>query len=185
LDVASEVPPDEALRALRGELRAHLAAFDERPGVVVANKVDVAGTEGAVRSAEAAASGAGFVFVAASALRGDGVEQLSEILGDAVAKAHKKEAERASHRLIRIRPEETEVVVQREGDAWRVRSERAERMLRRYDVNNPEALGFIQERLVAEGIEDALASAGAREGDAVRIGDIEFEFTPEHAEERS
>src|SRR5439155_17617306 len=44
LDVASEAPPDEALRALRAELRAHLPLFDERPGVVVANKIDVAGT---------------------------------------------------------------------------------------------------------------------------------------------
>jgi GTP-binding protein len=54
-------------------------------------------------------------------------------------------------------------------------------MLRRYDVSNPEALAFIQERLLAEGIEDALARAGAREGDEVHIGDVVFEFTPEHA----
>src|SRR5439155_21603417 len=106
-------------------------------------------------------------------------------LRDAVGSGHIEESQRVSHRLIRIRPEETEVVVQRESDAWRVRSEKAERMLRRYDVNNPEALGFIQERLVAEGIEDALAAAGAREGDPVRIGEIEFEFTPGQAEERS
>src|SRR5439155_1431138 len=106
-------------------------------------------------------------------------------LRDAVGSGHIEESQRVSHRLIRIRPEETSAVVEREGDAWRVRSERAERMLRRYDVNNPEALGFIQERLVAEGIEDALARAGAREGDEVRIGDIAFEFRPEHAEERS
>jgi GTP-binding protein len=118
-------------------------------------------------------------------LRGDGIDQLSDVLGDAVKRAHARDAERVSHRLIRIRPEETEVVVQREGEAWRVRSERAERMLRRYDVNNPEALGFIQERLVAEGIEDAVARAGAHEGDEVRIADISFEFTPENAEERT
>jgi GTP-binding protein len=150
---------------------------------VAANKIDIGGTEGAVRSAEAAAKEAGFEFVAVSALTGDGVQRLSDVLGDAVKRAHTKLAERVSHRLIRIRPEETAVVVQREGDAWRVRSERAERMLLRYDVDNPEALGFIQERLVAEGVEDALARAGAREGDEVRIGDIAFEFSPEHAAE--
>jgi GTP-binding protein len=183
LDVASDVPPEEALRALRVELRAHLSSFEERPGVVVANKVDVAGTEGAVRSAEAAAQEAGFEFVAASALRGDGIEQLSELLADVVRRAHTKQAELVSHRLIRLRPEETAVVVAREGHAWRVLSERAERLLRRHDINNPEALGFIQEKLVAEGIEDALARAGAREGDEVRIGDVTLEFTPDHAAE--
>jgi GTP-binding protein len=183
LDVASDVPPEEALRALRAELRAHLSSFEERPGVVVANKVDVAGTEGAVRSAEAAAKEAGFEFVAASALRGDGIAELSELLADVVRRAHTKQQEQLSHRLIRLRPEETAVVVQREGDAWRVLSERAEKLLRRLDINNAEALGFIQEKLVAEGIEDALARAGAREGDEVRIGDVTLEFTPDHAAE--
>ena len=72
------------------------------------------------------------------------------------------------------------MIVARDGDEWRVRSEKAERMLRRYDVSNPEALAFLQEKLIAEGIEDALSRAGAREGDEVRIGDIAFEFTPEH-----
>ena len=180
LDLASEVPPGEALTALRGELRAHLPSFDERPGVVAANKVDAALSEGAVRSAEVTAKEAGFDFVQTSALRGDGVEELSRILGDAVARAH-AQSEHVSHRLIRIRPEATDVIVARDGDEWRVRSEKAERMLRRYDVSNPEALAFLQEKLIAEGIEDALARAGAREGDEVRIGDIVFEFTPEHA----
>jgi GTP-binding protein len=180
LDLSSDVPPASALDALRGELRAHLASFDERPGVVAANKVDVALSEGVVRSAEVAATEAGFDFVQTSAVRGDGVEELSRVLGVAVARADAQSV-RVSHRLIRIRPEEIDVVVEREGDAWRVLSEKAERMLHRYDVSNPEALAFVQERLISEGIEDALARAGAREGDEVRIGDIVFEFTPEHA----
>src|SRR4029077_5513227 len=68
LDVASEVPPDEALQALRAELRGHLASLDERAGVVAVNKVDVALSEGVVGSAEAAAKEAGFDFVQTSAL---------------------------------------------------------------------------------------------------------------------
>lgn len=179
LDLASDVPPEEVLRALRGELRAHLPSFDERLGVVAANKVDVALSEGAVRSAEVAAKEAGFDFVQTSALRGDGIEELSRGLAAAVEKARASKPER-SHRLIRLRPDESEPVVTREDHAWRVSSDSAERLIRRYDIGNAEALSFIQERLIAEGIEDALARAGAREGDEVRIGDIVFEFTPEH-----
>jgi GTP-binding protein len=182
LDVTSDVAPDEALGALRLELRAHLPSFDERPGVVVANKIDVEGTEAASRSAEVAAKEAGFDFVQASALRGDGISELSALLAAAVERARPAEPA-LSHRLIRLRPEETRIDVSREGDAWRVRSDKAERLLARFDVDNPEALGFIQERLVKEGIEDALARAGARAGDEVHIGDIAFEFTPEGAAE--
>jgi len=179
LDLASEVPPDEALRALRGELRAHLAAFDDRPGVAVANKIDAALSEGAVGSAEVAAKEAGFGFIQTSALRGDGIEELSKVLASAVDRAREQQPLR-SHKLIRLRPDEEAPVITREDEAWRVESERAEQLLRRYDLGNPEALAFIQEKLIAEGFEDALSRAGAREGDEVRIGDIAFEFTPEH-----
>jgi GTP-binding protein len=182
LDLASDVSPADALTALRAELRAHDASFDGRPGVVVANKIDVEGTEAASRSAEGAAKEAGFDFVQASALRGDGISELSALLASAVEHARPAEPE-VSHRLIRLRPEETRVDVSREGDAWRVRSERAERLLERFDVGNAEALGFIQEQLLKAGVEDALARAGARGGDEVRIGDVVLEYTPEGAAE--
>jgi len=181
LDLASDVSPDEALTALRAELRAHDPSFDGRPAAVVANKIDVGGTEAASRVAQAAASAAGFDFVQASALRGDGIEELSVALARAVDRA-RAEPE-VSHRLIRLRPEGAHIEVSREGDAWRVRSERAERLLARFDVDNPEALGFIQEQLLKAGVEDALARAGARAGDDVHIGDVVFEFTPEGAAE--
>ena len=186
LDLASELDVDDQLTSLREELRAHLPSFDERLGVVVANKVDVAPSEGVVRSIEGLAGDQGFDFVAASALRGDGVEELSRLLAAAVERARAQRPERASHRLIRLRPEESAPVVEREGEAWRVHSARAERLLDRYDIGNQEALAFVQERLLAEGIEDALARAGARAGDEVRIGDVALEFTPDHSvEERS
>ena len=186
LDLTSDVSPPDALNALRTELRAHLASFDERPGVVVANKVDAALAEGVASSAEVAASEGGFDFVQTSALRGDGIEELSGVLASAVARARAAQPDSVSHRLIRLRPEERAPVVQREGDAWRVHSARVERLLERYDIGNQEALGFVQERLLAEGVEDALARAGARAGDEVRIGDFAFEFTPDHpAEEQS
>jgi GTP-binding protein len=183
LDLTSDISPPDALGALRAELRAHLPSFDERPGVVAANKVDVALSEGVVRSAEVAAKDAGFDFVQTSAVRGDGIDELSRVLASAVESARAAQPEAPSHRLIRLRPEERAPVVEREGDAWRVRSARAERLLERYDITNQEALGFVQERLLAEGVEDALARAGARTGDEVRIGDVTFEFTPDHAVE--
>src|SRR5439155_22747974 len=45
LDLASDVSPDVALGVLRSELPAHLPSFDDRPGVVAANKVDAALSE--------------------------------------------------------------------------------------------------------------------------------------------
>jgi len=178
LDVSAPEDPAEALAALRAELNAHAPEFDERPGVVVANKIDVDGTTEAVAAAERAATTDGFGFVAASALRGDGTEDCLRLLGDAVARAN-EQSTIVSHRLIKIRPEEQAVVVEREDEGWRVRSERAARVLERFDITNPEALAYVQERLISIGVEEALARAGARIGDEVRIGDYVFDFTPE------
>ena len=44
------------------------------------------------------------------------------------------------------------------------------------DLTNPEALSYVQERLRRMGIERALHRAGAREGDVVRLGDVELEY---------
>lgn len=181
LDVSGEEDAASALETLRAELRAHLAAFDERPAVVAANKIDL--PSAGVAAAESAARAAGFGFVAVSALTGEGIESLGAALAAAVRADKERAAPLRSHRLIRLRPEGEAVEVAREGEAWRVRSARAERLLQRFDIGNREALHFVQEKLVALGIEDALARAGARAGDEVRIGEIAFDFTPDDTAE--
>lgn len=181
LDVSAPEEPGYAFETLRSELRSHDPSFDTRIGVVAANKVDIEGTDDAVEQARAAAVGAGFSFVAVSALRGDGIDELNELLADAVRRERARESERVSHKLVKLRPDEQVVDVVREDEAWRVRSERAERLLERFDINNHEALAFVQEKLIAYGVEAALVKAGARAGDEVRIGSLVFDFEPEDA----
>ncbi|HEX9712318.1 MAG TPA: GTPase ObgE [Actinomycetota bacterium] len=178
LDVSSEVTPGDALVALRAELRAHDTSFDGRPGVVAANKTDVAETEDAITGARAAADEAGFAFVACSALTGDGVGELTQLLAREVERT-RAEGAPSSHKLIRIRPEDDRVTVEREDAAWRIRNPAAERLVRRFDLDNIEALRYVQDRMVSIGVESALSKAGAKEGDEVRIGDIVFDFEPE------
>ena len=47
------------------------------------------------------------------------------------------------------------------------------------DLNDPDALALVQRRLRRLGVDRALARAGARAGDSVSIGDLEFEWEPE------
>ena len=44
------------------------------------------------------------------------------------------------------------------------------------DLTNPEAIEYVQHRLRTMGVERALARAGAREGDVVRIGPVELDY---------
>ena len=56
---------------------------------------------------------------------------------------------------------------------------RVERWVTETDLEDPEKLQRLQRRLVKEGVERELASAGARRGDEVMIGDVAFEYLPE------
>jgi GTP-binding protein len=81
------------------------------------------------------------------------------------------------HRIYRPRPRRvvTNDVV-REGEGFRVAGELVERMVRRIDLDNEEAVARLQRKLANAGIDAALAAAGCREGDTVLIGDAEFVY---------
>jgi GTP-binding protein len=55
---------------------------------------------------------------------------------------------------------------------------RPERWVRQTDFSNDEAVGFLADRLNRLGVEEQLAKAGAREGDAVTIGGVTFDWVP-------
>jgi GTPase len=59
-----------------------------------------------------------------------------------------------------------------------VRGVRPERWVRQTDFTNDEAVGYLADRLNRLGVEEELARAGAREGDAVTIGDVTFDWMP-------
>jgi GTPase len=52
----------------------------------------------------------------------------------------------------------------------------AERAVALSDLTNPDALDFARTRLNRMGVDRALARAGARDGDTVRIASFEFEY---------
>lgn len=80
LDPATGRDPTEDFRALQEELRAFSPELARRPQLLVANKIDLPGTEGRRRRVEGLAGAAGVRFFAISAMRGQG---LSELMGEA------------------------------------------------------------------------------------------------------
>ena len=76
-----------------------------------------------------------------------------------------------------LRPRESGYSVVRDDDgAYRVTGRAAERVVAMADLTNVEALAYVHERFRKMGVERALARAGARDGDTVRIGEIELEY---------
>jgi GTPase len=63
-----------------------------------------------------------------------------------------------------------------ESGALVVTGREAERAVAVNDLTNTQALEYVQARLRRLGVDRALARAGARDGDLVRIGPFSFEY---------
>jgi GTP-binding protein len=69
--------------------------------------------------------------------------------------------------------------VSREGDAYRVRGRRIERIAAQTDFENEESAERFQRDLERLGIDAALRREGIAPGSSVRIGALELEWEPE------
>jgi GTP-binding protein len=76
----------------------------------------------------------------------------------------------------RIDPLADRFIVEREGEGFRVRGRRIERIAAQTDFENEESAERFQRDLARLGIEDELERAGVRPGDTVRIGATELEW---------
>jgi GTP-binding protein len=162
LDLASveQRDPAEQERILLDELRRYRPELLERPRLVVGAKSDVAQFD--------------FDGFSISAVTRDGLDRFLGLLGTMVDDARAAEPEEQP--LVVHRPVEEGFSIERDDDgAWRITGRNAERVVAMADLTNEEALLYVHERFRRMGVERALARAGAREGDLVRVGTVEME----------
>jgi GTP-binding protein len=169
VDLASSDPAAD-LEIVRSELGAYDPALASRPTIVVGTKADLAP---AVDAQALLGGGA----IAVSAVTSEGMDRLRERLS-ALAKEAEALAEDRSAYVV-LRPARPRFTVTREGGRFRVVGRGVERLVSETDLEDPAKVERLQRRLVKEGVERELVSAGARRGDEVLIGDVAFEFIPE------
>ena len=134
--------------------------------MIVGSKADVA-TEDAATS--------GFEGLAISAVTRTGLDEFVGQVARLVDEARAAEGEPEPY--VVLRPAEQGYSVVREGtNEWRVQGRPAERAVALADITTPDALAYVQQKLRRMGVERALARAGARDGDVVRIGGIELTY---------
>jgi GTP-binding protein len=158
-------PPEEQARILLDELGRYRPDLLDRPRLVVGTKADVAtqSFDGDVDT------------LTISAVTRQGLDELLGRLGTLIGEARAAEPE--PEPFVLLRPAEEGFSVLRDDDgAWRVSGRSAERVVAMADLTNLEAMEYVQHRLRTMGVERALARAGAREGDVVRIGPIELDY---------
>ena len=169
-----------ALLTVRGELGAFRSALLDRPSVVLVNKADLLDDIG---REEASAFVAGLDWPAAvllvSAADGAGLDELTRELSAVMrARAEVAEDEQTAPPVLRPGADRLDsFTIEAVEGAYRVRGARIERLFAKADLDNDEAVRYLQEVIERAGLNDGLRRAGAVPGDTVIVGESEFEFS--------
>jgi GTP-binding protein len=159
------------------ELRIHNEALARRPVLLAFNKIDM--PEGAAAAATLLQRHPDALAISAAARTG-----VHELLHRASELASRREPEATpaqpeGHRTYRMPGRAAPVQVAREDGAFRVHAPDVERLVAMTDLSSDEAVTLLQRRLKERGVDDALAAAGAADGDDVVIGEYAFTYVDE------
>jgi GTPase len=205
LDLAPELNSDEQADALvnHATIEHELASHDERlaglPRVLALSKSDLVPAERATEALEqwsqrlgedvpviltSSATGAGIQALGAELLRSvPSLTPAGSVEGSdsgVWAGGHPgEETELAEHMV--FRPAATSgFVVRRVADrSFAVDGRGVERLLARYDIDNEDAMAYLEGRLRKIGVLRALEAEGFQAGDALEIAGVAFELDPE------
>ena len=184
-------PPDgsdpwETFQTVRGELKEYGAGLEERPYLVVLSKIDLMPPEVAPglaaewhrRLADKTP------VLAVSSATGVGVDRLAGAIFAEVPAAQTAAVPNGASEAIAehatYRPGERDGYrVERAGDhVFRLEGPAVERLVGRHDLENSDALEFIEERLRTMGVVRELESKGFEPGDEIEIGEVAFALYP-------
>lgn len=202
LDIAPEISgypdpthPADAL-ANHAIIEHELAAHDERlarlPRVLALSKVDLVPAERVAASVAAWQERLGprVPVVATSSATGAGVRELGELLLRLVpeaapgicapeGRARGGEDELVEHMVFRPAASAGFQVEQLADGAYAVRGRGIERLLARFDIDNEDAMAYLEGRLRKIGVLGALEAKGFQPGDEIEIAGVTFELDPQ------
>ncbi|MCX6402727.1 MAG: GTPase ObgE [Actinobacteria bacterium] len=186
LDCATLEPnrdPVTDLEVIEKELAAY-GGLDDRPRMVVLNKVDIPEALDLAELVKPIFEERGYEVFEVSAVSHAGLKPWLYALGEVVTRARALAADPLVERIV-IRPKpvnETGFTVEFEDDKYFVTGIQPERWVRQTDFANDEAVGYLADRLARLGVEAALLKIGAQAGDTIVIGrgdrGVLFDFDP-------
>jgi len=185
--------PVRDFEEVNAELGQYGADLETKPQVVAANKVDLPAARQNLDEFRKTLSAGGFTRVfPISAATGEGINELIHQVYRLLRKTEEEEQEKAPGVAYENkeglkyygppcrRPAVSEFTIEEtaeEGDTvYVVKGQGLEGFMDRLDLTNEETLRYFQSLLRRIGAIDALREAGAKDGDTIRIGGLEFDF---------
>ncbi|GAB6281214.1 MAG: hypothetical protein STSR0007_14280 [Thermovirga sp.] len=180
-------PPIKQWNTLRNEFREFNVDLLNFPSIAAANKTDLPYRLSDISELENALRKLGIPLFMISALSGDGIPEFIRHIASIIQSAPKPQREKRFFEIDdddRNESKREKPVISRlegEGRVFVVNHPEIERLIKKYNFEQDEALGRFSAMMRHYRVEELLLVKGAREGDTILIGDIEFNFLPEIA----
>jgi GTP-binding protein len=171
--------PRDDVRVIRRELELYNPDLAKRPLVIAANKMDLPGAAENLTLLQQ--DFPELKIYPISAVVGTGIKKLLYDLADILEEEQvpELEAEPLSEEVRVVTAEEQDersFVITKEAGEFCIYGKGIERLVRRLDLENPDALNYFHYMLGLLKVDDALLREGIKAGDTVRIGEFEFEW---------
>lgn len=174
--------PIEDYQVIRDELASYGRHLETRPELLAANKMDVFGAEENLHKFKAAYPELRVFPI--SGVTHQGVSDLLLAVADELATVEREvslenpqeETPNAERKVYHFEKSQS-FHIRREGGSFIVESKELEKLVKMTNFAQFDAVKRFQYILKKQGVDAALRQRGAEEGDVIRIGEMEFEFT--------
>ncbi len=174
--------------AIRKELSQFDPSLNSKPFLVAANKIDLDEGGHNLRQVQRFfREHCELPVLPVSALTGEGLERLVETLADLLYTVERERVVlleapleppelKEKVKVYTATPEEDFFKVEKRDDIFVVEGKKVERLAAMTDLDNEEAVQYMNEQFDHLGVNEELKKLGIKEGDTVVIGEVEFEF---------
>lgn len=174
--------PVDDYHQIRKELRLFNPELARKPQIVVGNKLDLPEARENWQRLQEAVNGVEVAGI--SAVTGQGVQELIYRVWEAlqklpVASPPEEPAEKELPETVTIPRERaplSDFTLRKEDETFVVEGKGLARLMQRLDLSNEDSLRWFHGLLEDIGVVEALRKAGAKDGDTVRVEDLEFDF---------
>ena len=170
--------PMEDYQKINRELAAYNERLSSRPQIIAANKMDLPDARTNYPAIEAALKAEGREVFPISAATGEGLQALVQRIAEMLATLPKEDMIVAPVIPAVADDGTPDFTIRRDdGGAFIVEGKNIERLVAMTRFHDEESLRRFQNILRRNGIDEALRKRGIKDGDTVRIREMEFEFS--------
>lgn len=167
--------PKEAIKIINNELKNYSKVLSQKPQIIVVNKSDLTGAEKVYKELKRAFRAKKVIHV--SGVSGEGIKQLTDEVAKMLEKiVPEKEILVQAPTHVKLEPE---FWVEKENELYIVKGKKVEALVAMTKFDLSEAVERTQHILKKMGVERELFIHGARHGDPVKIGKVQFDFEPQ------